>query len=70
MAEGRGRLEWGQTAALLALLANAHRDPRKGRPLTPADFDPYARRGRKGRERADFKGDIGILKAVFVDGKK
>jgi len=40
MAEGRARLEWGQTAQLLALLYNAHRTE-GARALSADDFDPY-----------------------------
>ena len=43
MAEGQGRDEWGRTALLCALVANAHRDPKKGRAFKVADFDPYGR---------------------------
>ena len=63
MAEGRQRSDWARTSALLALLANAHRDPRKTRAFKPSDFDPFARR----HEHA--KADISALKAVFIDGK-
>jgi hypothetical protein len=28
---------------VLALVANAHRDPKKGRAFTPADFNPHLR---------------------------
>jgi len=31
-------------SALLALLANCHRDPKKTRVFRPSDFDPFARR--------------------------
>jgi hypothetical protein len=52
MAEARSRAAWGHTSSAMALLANCHRDPKKGRPLRPDDFDPYARRGRgKGGRR-------------------
>jgi hypothetical protein len=45
MAEARGRSDWSHTSAILTLLANVHRDPkRRGRPYTPADFNPYTRR--------------------------
>jgi len=43
MAEGHGRDEWARTSALLAMVANAHRDPKKGRALRPSDFDPFDR---------------------------
>lgn len=43
LARGRQRSEWAQTAATLALYANAHRDPRRRPyPFTPDDFDPFA----------------------------
>ncbi len=47
MAEGHCREirgQWAQTSLICALIANAHRDPRKHRPFKAADFDPYARR--------------------------
>ena len=63
MAEARGREAWGRASALMALVANAHRDPRKSRAFKPADFDPYsAERRTVGRTR-----DLSLLKAVFVD---
>lgn len=68
MAEARGRQLWAHTSALLALLANVHRDPKKGRPFEPADFDPHRRSRAGGKKRqADLpKVGIGILKDVFV----
>jgi hypothetical protein len=63
MAEARTRESWNHTAAVLAILANAHRDPKKSRPFAPADFHPHARRRQKPR------GTVGImaLKQVFID---
>lgn len=61
MAEARSRGDWQRTAALLALTANCHRDPRRHRPYRPEDFlTPTAR-------RAEPTTDLTILKAVFVD---
>lgn len=38
-AEERGYSEWDRTAALMALIANCHRDAKKRRrPFTPYDF--------------------------------
>ena len=42
MAEGRDRARWRHTSALMALTANVNRDPKKGRPFEPADFDPHS----------------------------
>jgi hypothetical protein len=44
LAEARAKDEWARMSALLALLANCHRDPKKTRAFKPADFDPFAKR--------------------------
>ena len=67
MAEGRGKAEWAQTSTLLALLANAHRDPKKHGVFKPADFDPYQQRNQD--VALPKTKDLSILKAVFVDRK-
>jgi len=69
MAEGEQMLQWGQTASVLAMLANANRDPKK-KPgaFRPEDFNPWAGRERK-RKRAAVKGGIEMLK-VFVKEKR
>lgn len=66
MAEGRLRDEWSRTSSLLAMIANAHRDPRKGRPFKPGDFDPFAKAA---RSAAPIQAGIGVLKDVFLRGK-
>jgi hypothetical protein len=66
MAEARSRERWAHTSALLALTANAHRDPKKTRPFQPADFDPH----RRGKEPVAAKVGIAVLKQVFVDRPK
>ena len=68
MAEGRGQFQWGQTSSLLALTANAHRDPRKTRAFKPKDFNPYHVRETE-KPIAKTK-DLSILKQVFVDGQQ
>ena len=66
--EARSRQLWAHKSDLLALLASAQRDPKKGRPFEPADFGPHRRPGgRPRRRKADVpKVGIGILKDVFV----
>ena len=39
MTDGRDRHVWSVVSALMALIANCHRDA-KGRALTPDDFNP------------------------------
>jgi len=59
MAEARERSEWARTSALLALIANAHRDPKKTRAFKPSDFDPFARR------QSSTTNDMAALRAMF-----
>jgi len=42
MAEGRDGAQWRHTSALMALIANVNRDPKKGKPFEPSDFDPHS----------------------------
>ena len=64
MADARRRDEWQHTSAVLAMLANVHRNPKKKpQPFTPADFNPLAER----KPVTIAKTDIRILKRVFVD---
>jgi len=44
LAEARVKDEWSRMSALMAVLANCHRDPKKTRAFRPADFDPFAKR--------------------------
>jgi len=64
MAEARGRDNWAHTSAILALIANVNRDPKKTRPFKPADFDPYATKDR--REDAIEVTDMAVLKDAFL----
>jgi hypothetical protein len=52
MAEGGDRNEWSRLAVLLALLANCHRDPKKGRALSVEDMNPYAKTDSRRRTMA------------------
>jgi hypothetical protein len=65
MADAKRMEDWNHTASLLAILANAHRDPKKTRPAKPAEFHPYMKRTTP--TAASPKADITVLKAVFVD---
>jgi hypothetical protein len=63
MAEARSQSDWAHTSALLALVANVNRDPKKSKAYRPADFNPHA------RKTAKLKTDIRVLKQVFVDNR-
>ena len=65
MAEGRSREAWNHTAAVLALLANCHRDPKKSKPFQPDDFNPHEQRKRGPAIRVT-KENITEMRAEFV----
>ena len=65
MAEAKTYDDWTRTSAVLALLANAHRDPKKAGPYTPSDFHPLEARRRKQVQRET--NDLSILRTVFVE---
>jgi len=68
MAEARLDDEWNHTSAVLAMLANIHRDPKKHRPFRPEDFHPYRRRSTVG---VRITGEnIGLLKKAFIRKEK
>ena len=64
MADSRQTDAWNHTAAVLAMLANTHRDPKKTRPFKPSDFHPGTRREKP--KEAVPKVDVSVLKTVFV----
>ena len=65
MAAGRRELAWQCTSALLAMLANCHRDPDTTSEYRPSDFDPTAP-----KPPPMPKVGVGILKDMFFsDGK-
>lgn len=63
MLDGRQRHDWSIASAVMALVANIHRDPKRSRRLNPSDFDPFAKRQRP------IKVAVSVLKDVFIDGK-
>ncbi len=64
MTEARQREMWNHTSTLLAMLANVNR-PKRMRAFKPDDFHPMG----NGKCHTDkpLKGDIRMLKTVFVD---
>lgn len=63
MAEARMRDAWARTSSLMALIANAHRDPKKTRAFRPSNFDPFA------KANTPVKADVSVLRDVFIDGR-
>lgn len=64
MADGKSRDQWNHTASLMALIANCHRDPKKGRLLKATDFHPQPRTAPPQQRPM---ADITLLKQIFVD---
>jgi hypothetical protein len=68
MAEGRLRAEWAQTSEVLALIANANRDPKKSRRVYASDFNPFAER-RRSSGSIRLAPTVENMKAVFFGGQ-
>ena len=66
MAESRIGEQWNHTAALLSLLHNANRDPKRGKPSSPEDWHPYAKTVNRHKPTPEA---FEMLKAVFVNGR-
>ena len=68
MSEGKSRENWQHTSAILCLIANVNRDPKKSRPYRPSDFNPY-----ESRKYSDAvvvtKDNIDVLRNAFTGGK-
>ena len=48
MAESRAKERWAHTSSVMALIAETNRNPKKrGRPFTPDDFNPFARKRKR-----------------------
>lgn len=62
MAEGRQKTLWALGASVMALLANLHRDPKKGRKWAPRDFNPFEPCPKQ-------KAPLTVLRDVFVKEK-
>ena len=64
MGEGKGKFDWAQTSSLMALAVNLMRDPKKGKAVSPNDFNPFAEKP----ERIVLKGKemLDALKAAFI----
>lgn len=63
MVDACRRDEWQHTSAVLAMLANVHRNPKKKpQPFTPAEFNPLVN-----ERKPKVKTGVRTLKTIFVD---
>ena len=69
MAEAKSRDQWNHTAAVLALVANCHRDPKKTGAFKPEQFNPLAEKPEPVKLK-DKDEAFAILKQVFVDRRE
>jgi hypothetical protein len=65
MAEAKARDRWAHTSCVLAMIANAHRDPKKSRAFRPSDFNPFA--GKRKRGIPVTPENISMLKALVPE---
>lgn len=65
MSEARGEFEWQQTSSLMAIVANIMRDPKKGKAVSPDDFNPYSQKKKKHSQAVPIV-PIDVLKQIFV----
>lgn len=67
MYRGRSELAWQPVSVLCCLIANVNRDPKKTKPFSPADFNPWeaGTRNHSKTKHPINKDTIAMLK-VFV----
>ena len=66
MAEAHCRQAWNHTSALLALIYNIHRDPKRSSAKKPEDLNPHQERKKTPHEELP-QVPITVLKEIFVD---
>ena len=65
MAQARKQESWEHTSAMLSLIANTHRDPKKTKAFSPRDFNPYAHL----EEHVERIESLGVLRDQFLRGR-
>ena len=70
MAEGRAKEAWDHTSVVLAMLANTHRDPKKGKAFEPDDFNPYSEKTSRPDVIVVNKENVSLLKHAFLGDYK
>lgn len=66
MAEGKSKDAWQHTSAILALIANVNRDPKKTKLFKPSDFNPTLNQSSRPDGIVVDKENIALLKKMFV----
>lgn len=69
MSQARHRYDWDRAAAIMALTANCHRDPKTTEPFKPADFNPFAEKAKSDDVlKLSAKHSVSVLASLFVEG--
>lgn len=66
MAEGKSKDAWQHTSAILALIANVNRGPKKTKLFKPSDFNPTLNQSSRPDGIVVDKENIALLKKMFV----
>lgn len=70
MIEGDQKAAWDHTAAICATVINMHRDPKKGKPISPTALNPYRNKGKETPKiKLNKEQSMKLLKRVFIDKK-
>ncbi|NLW83533.1 MAG: hypothetical protein GXY41_03865 [Phycisphaerae bacterium] len=70
MAEGKSKDAWQHTSALLALIANVNRDPKRTKPFKPSDFNPMQNNTSRPDAVVVDKENVSLLKALFTGDRR
>ena len=70
MAEGRSKDTWQHTSAILALIANVNRDPKKTKAYKPSDFNPTQNNTSRPDAVVVDKENVSLLKAMFLGDRR
>ena len=66
MAEGRSKDAWQHTSAILALIANVNRDPKKTKAYKPSEFNPMLTNTDKADAVVITNDNVSILRKAFT----
>lgn len=64
MIDGKQKVDWNHTAALMTLTANINRGKSSDRKFTPADFHPYSEQPEEHERRVNDREGFELLKQI------
>lgn len=70
-ARAKNQADWNRTSHILAVLLNSNRDPKKSKPVTPMQLNPYiSERRRKKAEKPKVFISISTFAKAMTKAKK